>query len=888
VADNVVTIRVTSKNDSQPGFDEASAGADELAAKVDEAMGEYSAAMDKAAEANERLAEAQADPAATADELAAAQDRVTEATLASIDAQVKLGQAELEQSAAAHEAGDAQEESAGKSDLAGESALGLGSKMKLAALGMAAGAAISIKMAADWQESLTQLVTGAGEPVKAMGMIRQAILGMSVGTNTSVQDLTAGLYMISSAGYHGAAGLDVLKAAAEGAKVGNAQLADVSNVLTSVMNAYRLPASKAVAVTDELVATTAAGKMHMQDLATALSSVLPVAASAHISFAQVGGALATMTMQGMSARRSSMELANMIRSLLDPTTVASGEMSALGLNANKVADDLGTRGLTGTLSVLTEAILRNTHGGSVMASTMKQMTPAAQALAEQVLRGSISTKQLSDATESLNPKQAALVTAFAKSAAGATGLKQTFDAAMAKMVGGATGLNVALMVGGKHMSAFKANAESIADSAAHAGQNVNGWKDIQGDFNFKLGQAGKALQAVAYSLGDALLPAATKVMGVIADFGEWLTKNKIAAYALAAVIIGVLATVIGGKLVSSVHDAMEAFSALADSEILQGIASKAAAAAQWLLNVAMDANPVMLVVLGIGLLVAAFVVAVTHFKAFRDFWIDTWHVITAAVAAAWHVIDKIVMSGVNLVRDVVDAQMQALEQGWDAVWSLIGGTVKTVWDLIRTIIGTDITIIRDIIDAVLAVLQGHWSQAWHYLLDAATAQMHAIQSMIRDIGGTFINILYDAGRDIIEGLIHGIEDAAGGLMSVVSGIGHDVSSAFSSVLSILSPSKVFAEHGRDIVRGLIEGIDETSPMAVSSVRRLAGSLTAAGHATGGGYAAGGGQIVLQVTPGGSGLDELFITWLKHQVRVRGGGSTTSVQRALGQRWPTEA
>ena len=71
----------------------------------------------------------------------------------------------------------------------------------------------------------------------------------------------------------------MLKAAAEGAKVGNAQLGDVANVVTSALNAYHEPASRAVAVTDQLVATVASGKMHMQDLTTAMASVLPVAAS---------------------------------------------------------------------------------------------------------------------------------------------------------------------------------------------------------------------------------------------------------------------------------------------------------------------------------------------------------------------------------------------------------------------------------------------------------------------------------------------------------------------------------------------------------------------------------------------------------------------------------
>ena len=230
-------------------------------------------------------------------------------------------------------------------------------------------------------------------------LTEQGMLDLSVSTDRSTSQLESGMYLIESAGYHGAEGLNVLKAAAEGAKVGNADLGDTANALTSILNAYHLPASQVVAVTDQLVTTVVSGKMHMQDLASSIASVLPVAASAHISFAQVGGALATMTMHGMSAHRAAMELANMIRSLLNPADTASAEMRALGLNANQVSNDMGKEGLTGTLQTLTDAILKNTSGGSVLLGYMQEMSPQAQGLAREILSGSISTNSLATAVK---------------------------------------------------------------------------------------------------------------------------------------------------------------------------------------------------------------------------------------------------------------------------------------------------------------------------------------------------------------------------------------------------------------------------------------------------------------------------------------------------------
>src|SRR4029077_601780 len=129
------------------------------------------------------------------------------------------------------------------------------------------------KMAGDFQQSMTQLVTGAGESQANIALVSKGILDMASQVGVSAQDLAGGMYMVESAGFHGAAGLNVMKIAAQGAKVGGADMATMANALTSALNAYHLPASQAVNVTNDLVATVAAGKMRMQDLAAGIGTV---------------------------------------------------------------------------------------------------------------------------------------------------------------------------------------------------------------------------------------------------------------------------------------------------------------------------------------------------------------------------------------------------------------------------------------------------------------------------------------------------------------------------------------------------------------------------------------------------------------------------------------
>lgn len=102
----------------------------------------------------------------------------------------------------------------------------------------AAMGAEAVNMAGTYQSQITQLVTGAGEAQKNLGMISQGILDMSVNTATSTTELTSGMFTIESAGYRGKAGLDALRAAAEGAKVGAASLADVAGGETTIMTDF--------------------------------------------------------------------------------------------------------------------------------------------------------------------------------------------------------------------------------------------------------------------------------------------------------------------------------------------------------------------------------------------------------------------------------------------------------------------------------------------------------------------------------------------------------------------------------------------------------------------------------------------------------------------------
>src|SRR5437879_9224224 len=119
---------------------------------------------------------------------------------------------------------------------------GMLGKAAIAGIGIAAAAAAvkTVHMAADFQTQMTRVRTGAGEAAANMKMVGQGVLAMAGQVGQSTSQLTAGLYTVESAGYHGADALNVLKNAAMGAKVGAADLHTVTDAVTTGLNAYKL------------------------------------------------------------------------------------------------------------------------------------------------------------------------------------------------------------------------------------------------------------------------------------------------------------------------------------------------------------------------------------------------------------------------------------------------------------------------------------------------------------------------------------------------------------------------------------------------------------------------------------------------------------------------
>jgi TP901 family phage tail tape measure protein len=749
----------------------------------------------------------------------------------------------------------------------------LGAVSKAALLGIGVAAVVTavktVHMAADFQTAMTRVRTGAGEAANNMGLVSNGVLAMAGKVGESTKDLTSGLYMVESAGFHGSAALKVLETSAEGAKVGAADLATVTDAVTTAMNAYGIKAKGTTGVMNALVATEAAGKTNMEALAGSMSSILPVAASAHVGLNEVLGAMATMTMQGTSAKVAATYLRQTIGQLSNPTAKAADEMKSLGLNSYAVSKNLGKNGLASTLTMITDAI-------------QKHMGPGGDVLIEKLKSASSNT------------------TAFQKVLANLSPTQQTYIGALATMVGGTKSMMAALQLTGPHMATFRKNVQSINEHVKAGGKGVEGWADVQKTFNQRMAEAKGSLQAMGIQIGTQLMPAATQFIRYLGLSVGFLASHRIA---LEAVGIGLFALTAGLAV---------------------------ATVASWSFTDSILADPLTWIVVGIVALVAALVLLILHWRqvaawlesawsatvnglvaawhwlasetvsvwdnyivgpvkrawqGLASWFVGAWHTVTNPIVSGWHWLWNATLSVWNAIAGffkkwwplllvIFLPYIAAVVAVWNhfhkqvfgtaksiwnavagffkAVWAAIAGEAKSQWAGIERYIidpiSSAISAVRGYFNSVRSWLSGKWGEirsaassvwgqvesaitkpllaAYNYvhtkavqIKSALVAQLTAARDALKSVGSWFTSI----GKAIIDGIVSGVTHGAGALSGALKDAAGNALSDAKHFLGIHSPSRVFADQvGAWIPPGIAQGIRAAGSVVGDAVNAVTG------------------------------------------------------------------
>lgn len=239
-------------------------------------------------------------------------------------------------------------------------------------------------------------------------------------------------------------------------------------------------------------------------------------------------------------------------------------------------------------------------------------------------------------------------------------------------------------------------------------------------------------------------------------------------------------------------------------------------------------------------------------------WERVWGGIKDYLGGIWEAIKGVVEGALSILKFQVTAVLGSVGETWDSAWNKIKQVAETIWNAITGWIDARITDIKNFIGK-LAELPGKVSAWFGEIKDGIVNKFNDAVDFVRGIPdkiktalGNLGTLLYDAGRNIVQGLIDGLKS----MISNVSGTVTDLLNEIRNKLPF-SPAKEgpFSGKGWTLFSGQSMGRDLAKGIAMSEnlVARAADGLMGAASVSLSPTLSGGGAGMVPIAPRGGDL-----------------------------------
>lgn len=277
-----------------------------------------------------------------------------------------------------------------------------------------------------------------------------------------------------------------------------------------------------------------------------------------------------------------------------------------------------------------------------------------------------------------------------------------------------------------------------------------------------------ALEGLAISFGELLMPAIKQIVGWVQKFVDWL--NGLVRYEED----GRYDSPSGGSTWSRAYrDRKGHICSRYDHDgCTEDCRShKYGEGAFAALNTTMLANPIVLIIAAIAALVAAFIYLWNNCDGFRQFWIDLWENVKQVAITVWNaikeffsqvweaiktifstvfeVIKTLVTTYFNLYKTIIQTVFNVIKTVITTIWEAIKGVFTTVFNVIKTLVTTYFNIYKTIIQTVLTIIQTVITTVWNTIKTVITTVLNAIK--------TIFSTVWNAIKTIISAVVSGIK-----------------------------------------------------------------------------------------------------------------------------------
>lgn len=244
--------------------------------------------------------------------------------------------------------------------------------------------------------------------------------------------------------------------------------------------------------------------------------------------------------------------------------------------------------------------------------------------------------------------------------------------------------------------------------------------------------------------------------------------------------------------------------------------------------------------IALGAPVAAVIAVGVAIAALAVLVVKNWDTIKEWTAKTWDFfkqhIDTIVRAVVALLTGGLSEMVLYVVRNWDAIkaktsetWNNIRSFLKGLWDDLRASVAAKFNEIRDNLSRTWDSVQGKVSDAWNRIRDSVRGAIDGLLSTVRALPGQMLSglgnlgdLLYQKGRDVVQGMINGVRSMGRTLVNAILNlIPGPIRSVVSKALDIRSPSGVFKGFGQNLVQGMIEGVAKQQPKLLSELQGMA-------------------------------------------------------------------
>lgn len=705
--------------------------------------------------------------------------------------------------------GTAASQAVGKTDALGKSAArnsgalkGVAKSAGWVALGVAGIGAAATKAAADYESSMNTLrAVSSATGAEMRGLSRLAKqLGADVRLpGTSAKDAAEAMTEMVKAGLSVEDTMtgvrDVLVLSAA-AGVGNARAAEIA---TNAMNAFGLKGKDVKMVTDQLANAANASSVEIADVADSFK----MAAAVFDSFqgpvvnskVAMKELVVAIALLGNAGIKGSDAGTSLKQALLQLTGPSMKSKDAMR------ALYLAAQGATTSQGTLTDVI----RGGN---KTRDEALKQIQKMNPELKKGG-------DIAYTASGKMRSLKDIVRLVALGTRDMTQEQKNAYVTQIFGSDAVRAITVLMKAQGEQWDVMGKKVGKAGAAQALATAKMKGLKGSFD----ALKSSLETLAINVGTYLLPALTAIVSAVAKFTGLIDPK----------VFLITATAIGGV-----------------------------AAAIWLVNVALAANPVVLVVTGLALLGAALVTAYQKIEGFRNV-VDTVFAtlkslvpvvvsvassVGGALATAFRAVITAFNAVVGAVRTAVQATITEIGK-WKVAFTVIGVIVDIakaafgpLVDIVRTGLGPVVAVVRalmnqlvnvfrtawNIVKAVFAgaftalkgivlgfgqvlhgviqiiggILKGDFGQIWEGVKDIFRGALGALLALIKGQLQAFSGAAKALGEGIKSAIINGIRGIGDLFLNLVNGAIRHVAGRFSGAVGL----------GKDIVTGIVGGMGD--------------------------------------------------------------------------------